>query len=162
VPPGYGHGDGEDAEADALEPPTDDQFGEVVRHRGHHAAGDHTGEGEEDHVPLPGPVGQPAHDRRHERPGQQGDGEQPFARTQGHVVGVGQRRDERSAQAGHDRHQGACGHQGGHEEPGVPLLLFGACCADLGLCVQPFYFLGVIVVIDRCHQMLSSDDVIRQ
>ncbi len=93
VPPRDGHGHGEDAETDTLKAAADEELGEVVRDGGHDAAGDDTGQGEQDHVSLPGPVGQPAHDRGHECTDQQRDREQPFARAQGDTVSLGQRRE---------------------------------------------------------------------
>ncbi len=87
VPAGDGHGDGKDAQTHPLQAPPDEQFGEVVRNRRHHAASDDADEGEKDDIALPGPVGEPAHDRGHECAGQQGDREHPFPRAQRHVVG---------------------------------------------------------------------------
>ena len=69
MPPGDGHGNGQDSETDALEAAADQQFGEVLRYRRHHAADDHTAEREKNHVSLPGAVGQPAHDRGDARTG---------------------------------------------------------------------------------------------
>ena len=72
----------------------------------------------EDHVPLPGAVGQPAHDRRGQRTGEQGRGEQPLGGAQADVVGLGDGRDERRPEAADDGHQRGHQHQGRHQRPG--------------------------------------------
>jgi hypothetical protein len=69
MPPGDGHGDRQDSEADALEAAADQQLGKVLRYRRNHAADDNTAEREKNYVSLPGAVGQPAHDRSDERTG---------------------------------------------------------------------------------------------
>ena len=158
VPAGDGHGDREDAQTDALEAPPDEELGEVLRNRGHHTAGDDAGEGEEDHIALPGPVGEPAHDRCHECTGQQGDREQPFPRAERHMVGPGERGDEGSAEARDDRHQRTGGQQGGDQEPGV-LPLRSAASAPLpgSVANRPTAQSSVLIVAS-----MSSADVITQ
>ena len=119
VAPGDGHVDRQQSEPESLEPSADNKDDERSGQGRHHAADEHDGEGDGDDVALSGPVGETTHDRRGQRTGQQRRGQHPLGCAERHVVGLGNRRDQRRAQAAHDGDEQTHEDQGGHEERGA-------------------------------------------